>query len=249
MSIPYRQLLTAMDFLHSHNIIHTDLKLENILLVHNEVDYIDKYTRKTVSSEFAYGIRSPEERPGELDYGGKITVNPRVMMIPRDWQIKVIDFGGATYENAHKSTIISTRQYRGPEVTLEIGWSFPSDIWSCGCIIAEIISGELLFSTHDNLEHLALIEKLIGFFPWCVVKKSELCSEFFHRDGLVRFEDLDLESKDVVKDMPYLTDFVRSLCHREDNFREVYQLLRELLIIDPLSRVKAREALDMAVFR
>ena len=31
--------------------------------------------------------------------------------------------------------------------------------WSCGCIIAEIASGELLFPTHDNLEHLAMMEK------------------------------------------------------------------------------------------
>ena len=30
----------------------------------------------------------------------------------------VIDFGGATYEDAHKTTTINTRQYRGPEVTV-----------------------------------------------------------------------------------------------------------------------------------
>ena len=51
----------------------------------------------------------------------------------------MIDFGGATYDDDEKkSTIVNTRQYRGPEVILEIGWSFPSDIWSVGCIIAEV---------------------------------------------------------------------------------------------------------------
>jgi serine/threonine protein kinase len=51
----------------------------------------------------------------------------------------VIDFGAATYDDdAHKSRIVNTRQYRGPEVTLELGWSFASDIWSAGCIIAEV---------------------------------------------------------------------------------------------------------------
>lgn len=51
----------------------------------------------------------------------------------------MIDFGGATYDDdQEKSTIINTRQYRGPEVTLELGWSFPSDIWSAACIIAEV---------------------------------------------------------------------------------------------------------------
>ena len=53
----------------------------------------------------------------------------------------VIDFGGATYGNdKSKSRIVNTRQYRGPEVTLELGWSFPSDMWSAGCILAEVSS-------------------------------------------------------------------------------------------------------------
>ena len=43
--------------------------------------------------------------------------------------------------------IVNTRQYRGPEVVLQAGWSFPSDVWSLGCIVAEIHSGDLLFNT------------------------------------------------------------------------------------------------------
>jgi serine/threonine protein kinase len=53
--------------------------------------------------------------------------------------LTVIDFGGATYEDDRsKARIINTRQYRGPEVTLELGWSYPSDMWSAGCIVAEV---------------------------------------------------------------------------------------------------------------
>jgi dual-specificity kinase len=69
----------------------------------------------------------------------------------------VIDFGGATYDNdSEKSTIVNTRQYRGPEVTLEVGWSLPSDIWCCGCIIAELISGELLYVCYKQSSYLKL---------------------------------------------------------------------------------------------
>lgn len=60
----------------------------------------------------------------------------------------VIDFGGATYDDdEHKSTIVNTRQYRAPEVILEVGWSYPSDLWSAGCIITELYTGDLLFAT------------------------------------------------------------------------------------------------------
>lgn len=51
----------------------------------------------------------------------------------------VIDFGGATYvEECRRSRVINTRQYRGPEVLLGLDWSYPSDVWSAGCIIAEV---------------------------------------------------------------------------------------------------------------
>lgn len=61
----------------------------------------------------------------------------------------VIDFGGATYDDDNdKTTTVNTRQYRGPEVMLQYPqWSFPSDIWSVGCIIGEIYQGELFFQT------------------------------------------------------------------------------------------------------
>ena len=62
-------------------------------------------------------------------------------------QMPVIDFGGATYDTDHKSSIVNTRQYRAPEVILGLGWSMPSDCWSVGCIAAELYHGELLFAT------------------------------------------------------------------------------------------------------
>jgi hypothetical protein len=41
-------------------------------------------------------------------------------------------------------------------------WNEKSDIWSIACILAELYTGELFFPTHDNEEHLALIEKACG---------------------------------------------------------------------------------------
>jgi len=44
---------------------------------------------------------------------------------------------------------------------LGVGWSYPSDMWSIGCILAELFTGQLLFNTHQDLEHLALMEKIL----------------------------------------------------------------------------------------
>lgn len=40
-----------------------------------------------------------------------------------------------------------------------------SDIWSMACILAELYTGEMFFSTHENIEHLAMMEKICGPFP------------------------------------------------------------------------------------
>lgn len=54
--------------------------------------------------------------------------------------------------------MVSTRHYRAPEIILGLGWSYPCDVWSIGCILVEFFTGEALFQTHDNLEHLAMME-------------------------------------------------------------------------------------------
>lgn len=72
----------------------------------------------------------------------------------------MIDFGGATYNDERHTLIINTRQYRAPEVILEcLVWNESSDIWCMACIMMELYTGELFFDTHENLEHLAMIER------------------------------------------------------------------------------------------
>lgn len=77
-----------------------------------------------------------------------------------DTEIRLIDFGSATFEDEYHSSVVSTRHYRAPEIILGLGWSFPCDIWSIGCILVEFFTGDALFQTHDNLEHLAMMENV-----------------------------------------------------------------------------------------
>jgi dual-specificity kinase len=46
-----------------------------------------------------------------------------------------------------------------------LGWSYPCDVWSIGCILVEFYTGEALFQTHENLEHLAMMEVVFGQMP------------------------------------------------------------------------------------
>ncbi|EKX51012.1 hypothetical protein GUITHDRAFT_66680, partial [Guillardia theta CCMP2712] len=80
-------------------------------------------------------------------------------------RVKLVDFGSAIHDSWHHPSIISTRHYRAPEVLLNLGWSFPCDLWSLGCIIYELYTGAVLFSFVDKHEHLLAVEKVLGRIP------------------------------------------------------------------------------------
>ena len=82
--------------------------------------------------------------------------------MPENSDIKVIDFGSATFDDQYHSSIVSTRHYRAPEVILGLGWTFPCDIWSVGCILAELLYRKPLFPGKDYIHQLKLIIKTLG---------------------------------------------------------------------------------------
>uniref|UniRef100_W8BJJ2 cyclin-dependent kinase n=1 Tax=Ceratitis capitata TaxID=7213 RepID=W8BJJ2_CERCA len=110
-----RELLTGVDFLHSHRIIHRDLKPQNLL----------------ISSQ------------GHL---------------------KIADFGLAkTYDFEMKLTsVVVTLWYRAPEVLLAQSYNSSVDIWSVGCIIAEMFASKALFPGSSEANQLDRVFELTG---------------------------------------------------------------------------------------
>ncbi|ODV85950.1 hypothetical protein CANARDRAFT_187128, partial [[Candida] arabinofermentans NRRL YB-2248] len=133
-----RQLLRSVAFMHDLNLIHTDLKPENILLKD------DSYTKKPYK---------------KFDTNDTTVFQRKILNDPK---IYTIDYGSAIFDDEYHSTVVSTRHYRAPEIILGIGWSFPCDLWSIGCILVELITGDALFKTHENTQHLAMMEQVIG---------------------------------------------------------------------------------------
>lgn len=145
-----KQLIRSVTFLHDLNLIHTDLKPENILL------HDDAYMKKPLTSSTLISLYLAIQ----LGKGHKI---PRTLRILSNPLIQIIDFGSGIFDDEYHLSIVLTRHYRAPEIVLGTGWLFPCDCWSIGCILVELVIGEPLFKTHDNLEHLAMIEKVCGY--------------------------------------------------------------------------------------
>eukprot|EP01012_Entosiphon_sulcatum_P002555 TRINITY_DN1054_c0_g1_i1.p1 TRINITY_DN1054_c0_g1~~TRINITY_DN1054_c0_g1_i1.p1 ORF type:complete len:392 (-),score=44.46 TRINITY_DN1054_c0_g1_i1:11-1186(-) len=120
--------------------------------------------------------------------------------VPTSYEIRIIDFGGATDEEHSDDSIVSTRHYRAPEVILGSGWMYPADIWSVGCILIELYTGDVLFDTHENREHLALMEQIIRPFPPGFASNiSESARKYFRPNGSLRWPEMASSEKSIAK--------------------------------------------------
>lgn len=236
-----KQLFTSVAFLHDLNLIHTDLKPENILLVNN--NYQTFTYNRTVPSSSTANSRTARHR--------------RVLLDP---EIRLIDFGSATFNDEYHSSVVSTRHYRAPEIILNLGWSFPCDIWSIGCILVEFFTGDALFQTHDNLEHLAMMEAVCGGkLDREIIRqvhKNERGSSRNSASSASRYfknQKLDYPntetqkgSRKYVKQMKKLPETIPP--HTAFN-KQFLDLLKKIFVYDPKKRITAKEALQHPWFK
>ncbi|AEY96175.1 FADL043Cp [Eremothecium gossypii FDAG1] len=150
-----RQLIRSVCFLHDLGIIHTDLKPENILIC--DESFVETPLPDTVLATLS--TRRKQVSGGKH----KVLTNP---------EVKLIDFGSAVFCEEYHPPVISTRHYRAPEIVLGLGWSFPCDLWSIGCVLVELVTGESLYPIHENLEHMAMMQRVNGqSFPRKMISK------------------------------------------------------------------------------
>ncbi|OLY84740.1 Dual specificity protein kinase lkh1 [Smittium mucronatum] len=165
---------------------------------------------------------------------------------------QIIDFGSAVFDNEYHPKIVSTRHYRAPEIILELGWSYPCDMWSIGCILVELLTGEALFQTHENSEHLAMIEKFICAPPPSHMIESmdpRLRSEFYDSSNCLLYPNFSTPKNSSAR-----LNKIRSIydimgVSNTYPMRSLVDLIYRLLQFDPELRISADEALKHEFFR
>lgn len=205
------QLTLAVNFLHRCKITHTDLKPENILFVND-----------------AYEVRYPANKSNKS----------KQYIAVKDPTIRLIDFGSATFEHEHHSQVVSTRHYRAIEVILELGWSYPCDVWSIGCTMFELYSGVTMFQTHDNREHLAMMERILGPLPRRMCIKSK--TKYFNRQGSLMWDENSTAGQFVRRSCRPLKHYMINNTREE---LELFDLIDLMLIYDQDDRITCSEAL------
>ncbi|XP_035285468.1 dual specificity protein kinase CLK2 [Anguilla anguilla] len=207
------QICQAVKYMHDSKLTHTDLKPENILFVNSDFTMTYNVEKKR------------DER----------TV--------KSTAVRVVDFGSATFDHEHHSTIVSTRHYRAPEVILELGWSQPCDVWSIGCILFEYYLGFTLFQTHDNREHLAMMERILGPVPSKMIRKTRK-QKYFYR-GRLDWDESSSAGRYVRENCKPLR---RYLLSEAEEHHQLFDLIESMLEYEPSKRLTMAAALRHPFF-
>ncbi|KAI5693213.1 hypothetical protein M8J75_011151 [Diaphorina citri] len=93
-------------------------------------------------------------------------LKPSNIAVNEDCELKILDFGLARPTENEMTGYVATRWYRAPEIMLNwMHYNQTVDIWSVGCIMAELITGRTLFPGQDHIHQLNLIMEMLGTPP------------------------------------------------------------------------------------
>jgi dual specificity tyrosine-phosphorylation-regulated kinase 2/3/4 len=107
-----------------------------------------------------------------------------VLLVPDSADdVRVIDFGSSCLVGHEHFEYIQSRFYRAPEVILGMSYGPPIDIWSFGCMLAEMAVGRPLFPGADEPEQMPLLIEVLGLPPREIVNGCKRKKVFFQSDG------------------------------------------------------------------
>ena len=154
--------------------------------------------------------------------------------------VKIADLGNACWGKKTFSSVIQTRQYRAPEVILGMKYSFNADIWSFGCMIIELITGEFLFdptSGEDygkNSDHLAQMWEVLGELPVEWARTGKKYNKYFTRRNRLRnipelriwlLRDILIQKYRIVPgEADGIADFVKGMLEFQPELRHSAQM-------------------------
>uniref|UniRef100_A0A8C3YMK3 Dual specificity tyrosine-phosphorylation-regulated kinase 4 n=1 Tax=Catagonus wagneri TaxID=51154 RepID=A0A8C3YMK3_9CETA len=153
--------------------------------------------------------------------------------------VKVIDFGSSCYEHQKVYSYIQSRFYRSPEVILGHPYNMAIDMWSLGCIMAELYTGCPLFAGENEVEQLACIMEVLGLPPTHFIQTASRRQTFFDSKGFPK----NITNNRGKKRYPDSKDLTMVLKTYDTSFLD---FLRRCLVWEPSHRMTPDQALKHA---
>ncbi|BDD61501.1 hypothetical protein MAP00_006543 [Monascus purpureus] len=170
-----KQSLQALAFLHENGVAHGDFQPGNILFTLNDVDSTPEDMLRQEKDVQARSISFPVER---LD-GKEDKWAPRYLCVAQPlvpftrytegFKVKLSDMGGAYFFTDPPTKPVTPLSLRAPESILTGAINNTFDVWSFGCLVFELITGQPLFcipgSEYEIDDHLLSLTARLGALP------------------------------------------------------------------------------------
>mmetsp|Transcript_22528 Transcript_22528/g.21684 ORF Transcript_22528/g.21684 Transcript_22528/m.21684 type:complete len:355 (-) Transcript_22528:344-1408(-) len=181
-------------------------------------------------------------------------------------EVKVIDFGSGCFSSEKGFTYVQSRFYRAPEVVLGLPYDQQVDMWSLGCIVAELYSGVPLFPAIDENELIEFFTLLCGDVPKHMIDLGKKKEKFFNvRKDYKMIRSMKSRLFSLSKETTTLTHiifrekFMQQEAGQEEGYLKVMMSLSseenllldfitKALKVDPKERMTCEEALNHPYF-
>uniref|UniRef100_A0A8C6NNP4 Protein kinase domain-containing protein n=1 Tax=Nothobranchius furzeri TaxID=105023 RepID=A0A8C6NNP4_NOTFU len=162
-----------------------------------------------------------------------------IMLVNHEKQpfgLKLIDFGAACEtEQLPDEYIIQTLGYRAPEVILGLQPDESIDMWSLGCILAELFLNYPLFPTQNEYDNLRVIMKLFGEPNKKQLEDGSLVSDYFIKQAHPAYDDI------TCLDDLFFSHKTRNSAENTD-LKAFLDLVKKMLTVDPNERIRPADA-------
>lgn len=184
------------------------------------------------------------------------------------FRVKVIDFGSASHvSKAVCSTYLQSRYYRAPEIILGLPFCEAIDMWSLGCVIAELFLGWPLYPGSSEYDQIRYISQTQGLPAEHMLNSATKTTRFFYRETDINYPfwrlktpeeheaETNIKSKEARKYIFNCLDDMAQvnvpndleggeLAAEKADRREFIDLLKRMLTLDQERRISPVEALS-----
>ena len=188
---------------------------------------------------------SDDESDNESEYSNSNSENSTIELLNdislEDCKIQLTDFGSNVKICNLDNEEIQTRYYRAPEVILQCKYNEKIDIWSIGCCLYELYTGSILFDPdkdeviNRDMNHLILINNIVGDIPENLIKRSPIKKEFFTKNNKLKIKsDKDKSLDEMLENVQFPNN-------------KVNELIKKCLNINPDQRPSIKELLNESI--
>ena len=215
----FYKLVRAVYFLHSREVVHRDLKPSNILVGKDG---------EPLLSDFGLARTLRESQLEKLQQA--------LSRKPQDQHL-VFDNVKETHSVLFLTDYVASRWYRAPEILLGSDkYSYSSDIWSLGCVFAEMLLGRVLFQGSSTLNQLEKVFEVTGR------PSEEVVREIDSPTALTMISAVEVKHQVPIDK---LFAFAKPVVSAHQHVRD---LLKKMLVLSPKARAKARNLIEDSYF-